>query len=93
MNMSALGFGIVLQLGAMAGVYYAYTRYGEGMNIKFGRVLLGFVAMFFLVGTIAIQKSVMYSDSIGKPNWFKSVGRQCNAANSSFNTDASRRST
>lgn len=54
---------------------FLYRRIAEDIveNIK----VLGFSALLFLYGLILISQAMLFGDSLGRPNWYRSVGWQC----------------
>ncbi|TAK91734.1 MAG: hypothetical protein EPO06_03255 [Burkholderiaceae bacterium] len=75
-NLSMLAFGIFIQLTALCLIAFGYRFSAELSLRQRWRLLL----MAFVLGTVSIlmvRYAVLYSDAIGQPNWFKSIGLRC----------------
>jgi len=78
-NISILCFGLVVQAIAI-GLPLVRAAWFDTASERHGfKVVMGAIILF--VGSIlAVHYSVLYSDAIGKPNYFRSAGLACRSA-------------
>src|SRR5437868_1463018 len=75
-NVSTLSFGLVVQAIAIS---FPLVRgaWFETASEKHGLKIIALALVLFVGSVMAIRYSVLYSDAIGKPNYFKSAGLAC----------------
>ena len=75
-NVSTLSFGLIVQ-AISVGAPLARGAWFESASVKHGLTFLALALVLFVGSVMAIRYSVLYSDAIGKPNYFKSSGLAC----------------
>jgi hypothetical protein len=75
-NPSTLSLGLLIQATAV-GLPLLRTAWFDSASAAHGLKILGAALILFVGSAQAIRYSVLYSDKIGQPNYFKSVGLRC----------------
>ena len=75
-NVSTLSFGILVQAIAV-GLPLVRGVWLQSATVKHGLTIITLALVLFVGSVMAIRYSVLYSDAIGKPNYFKSAGLAC----------------
>ena len=73
----ALAFGAIIQLVAIALPVIVSKQFSDespGFRLRCALVAL----MLAVVSVTFLRTGILYSDSIGRPNYYRSVGMQCN---------------
>jgi hypothetical protein len=78
-NMSALAFGAIVQAVAV-GFPLVHGAWFESASAKQGATTITLSLMLFVGSVMIIRNSVLYSDAIGKPNYFRSLGLACRSS-------------
>jgi FtsH-binding integral membrane protein len=76
-SIKALAIGIAVFGVALVLIYWATSEEVEGAARKLRLSLFWFGVGLFLASLGIAQYALNYSDAIGHPNWYKSVGNQC----------------
>ena len=76
-NVRILLFGLAVQSLA---VCFPLIFGGPFTNEKRGVAIAGMALLLFVGGSLAFRYAAMFSDAIGQPNYFKSVGLACRNA-------------
>jgi hypothetical protein len=78
-NISILLFGLAVQAVAVSFplVFWAILANEPPRR---GVAVIGMSLVLFVGGSLAFRYSALYSDAIGKPNYFKSAGLACHRA-------------
>ena len=76
-SMNALSVAVVVQCIALAFVHRSLVESQESSPVKLTRFLLWSGVGLFLASLLLARYAIVYSDAIGHPNWYKSVGLQC----------------
>jgi hypothetical protein len=79
-SFNTLALTVVVQGVAALLAYWGTTDAPERASQLFRRPILWLGLWLLLVSLPLARYSLNYSDAIGRPNWFKSVGHQCRAA-------------
>ena len=75
-NVSTLSFGLVVQAVAV-GFPLVRGAWFETASAKHRLKVITLALVLFVGSVMAIRYSVLYSDAIGQPNYFKSAGLAC----------------
>jgi hypothetical protein len=78
-NISTLCFGLIVQAIAV-GFPLVRGAWFESASVKHGLTIITLALMLFVGSVMIIRYSVLYSDAIGKPNYFKSIGLACRSS-------------
>jgi hypothetical protein len=78
-NISTLAFGIIVQAIAV-GFPLVRGAWFESASVKHGLTIITLALMLFVGSVVIIRYSVLYSDAIGKPNYFRSMGLACRSS-------------
>ena len=78
-NVSILCFGLLVQATAVAFPVIRGSLF-ETSSLKHELGFICVMSVLFLGSVLVIRYSVLYSDAIGKPNYFKSAGLACRLA-------------
>ena len=78
-NVSTLAFGFVVQAFAV-GLSLVRGAWFESATAKHGLKIIALAIVLFVGSVMVIRYSVLYSDAIGKPNYFKSAGLACRSS-------------
>jgi hypothetical protein len=78
-NISTLSFGLIVQAIAV-GFPLVRGAWFQSASVKHGLKIIALALMLFVGSVIIIRYSVLYSDAIGKPNYFKSMGLACRSS-------------
>ena len=76
-SIKALAIGVAVQGVALALIYLGMATVAGGEARKSQLSLFWFGVGLFLASLGIAQYALNYSDAIGRPNWYKSVGSQC----------------
>ena len=75
-NISILCFGLFIQAFAV-GLPLVRGAWSYGASAKLGLKVIAGALVLFVGSVLAIRYSLLYSDAIGKPNYFRSAGLAC----------------
>jgi hypothetical protein len=75
-NVPLLLLGLVLQATAVAFPVFFGQPFADELS-KRGLAIVGMALLIFTAGSLAFWYSAQFSDVIGKPNYFRSVGLAC----------------
>ena len=75
-NISTLAFGVIVQAVAV-GFPLVRGAWFESASVKHGVTIITLALMLFVGSVMIMRYSVLYSDAIGKPNYFRSIGLAC----------------
>jgi hypothetical protein len=81
-NVSTLFFGLVVQVIAV-GFPLVRGAWFESASVKHGLTIITLALMLFIGSAMIVRYSVLYSDAIGEPNYFRSVGLACRSSGDS----------
>jgi len=78
-NVSILFFGLIIQAIAVA-LPLVRVAWFDSASDRQGLKVVGCAIILFVWSVLAVRYSVLYSDAIGKPNYFRSAGLACRVA-------------
>ena len=79
-NVSTLSFGFMIQVIAV-GIPLVRGAWFDSASAKNGLKAIGGALILFVTSLMVVRESVLYSDKIGQPNYFRSAGLACQATN------------
>jgi len=78
-NASTLCFGLIVQAIAV-GLPLARNAWFDSASERQGFKVIAGAIVLFVGSVLAVRYSLLYSDAIGKPNYFRSAGLACRVA-------------
>jgi len=75
-NVSTFALGLIIQ-GVCISAPLLVHHFYPNLSIARRRKIFYLSIFLFFCSVLVVRYSVLYSDAIGQPNWFKSKGLQC----------------
>jgi hypothetical protein len=75
-NISIMFFGLVVQTVAVSFPLFLDSVIGT-ISMRHRQLFIALTLMLFVGGAMAVRYAVLYSDAIGKPNYFISASHVC----------------
>ena len=85
-NIPLLVFAAIVQASAVLLAYWSTYESPQTIPSLLRRPIFWLAVFLGIVSIPVAQYPLKYSDAIGRVNWFKSKGLECNLPNTSFNT-------